>query len=346
MKIFSIYLPVVGIQFNFLFLILIGFCVGVIAGFFGEGGGWFVTPALNIFGIPIAYAIGTCLANIFGQSLGALKKHHKMGNIDWKLGFITVIVSIIGFESGSQVVMALEISGDAGIIIRWCYVVFLAGLGSFMFYDYFVLQKRAILDEDELNKPKRNKVAEKLYNVRIPPMISFPASQIKSVSIWVIIVIFLLTGFFSGLLGIGGGFIILPTLIYLIGLPTVMAVGTTLITVFFSSSYGCFIYAVNGRVEIVAAFILLIGASVGAQIGATAIKYIKGYGIRLIFAIMILFAGLAVITEQLFKITGKPYFQTIAEIVLLGTAMIITTIIIGKLIVESRKEKLISNNKV
>ena len=125
-----------------------------------------------------------------------------------------------------------------------------------------------------------------------------------------------------------------------------MAVGTTLITVFFSSSYGCFIYAVNGRVEIVAAFILLIGASVGAQIGATAIKYIKGYGIRLIFAIMILFAGLAVITEQLFKITGKSYFQTIAEIVLLGTAMIITTIIIGKLIVESRKEKLISTNKV
>jgi hypothetical protein len=348
MNIFSIYLPVVGIHFNLLYLILIGFCVGVIAGFFGEGGGWFVTPALNIFGFPISYAIGTCLANIFGQSIGALKKHHRMGNVDWKLGLITVIVSIIGFESGSQVVMALEKSGNAGMIIRWCYIVFLAGLGSFMFYDYFVLQKKQIQEEDysyNNDKPNRNKIAEKLYNIKIPPMISFPISQIESVSIWVIIIIFLFTGFFSGLLGIGGGFIILPTLIYLIGLPTAMAVGTTLITVFFSSSYGCFIYAINGRTEIVAAFVLLIGASVGAQIGASAIKYTKGYGIRLLFAIMIVFAGFAVITEQLFKITGKSYFQIIAEIVLLGTAMIIAIIIIGKLIIESKKEKLLSINK-
>ena len=112
MQIFNIYLPVVGIQFNVLLLLLIGFCVGVIAGFFGEGGGWFVTPALNVFGFPMAFAIGTCLANIFGQSIGALRKHHKMGNIDWKLGLISVIVSILGFETGSQVVLALEKTGN------------------------------------------------------------------------------------------------------------------------------------------------------------------------------------------------------------------------------------------
>ena len=94
MKIVSIYLPVIGIHFNVLLLILIGFCVGVIADFFGEGGGWFVTPALNILGFPMAYAIGTCLSNIFGQLLGATKRVQKMGNIDWKLGLISVIVSI------------------------------------------------------------------------------------------------------------------------------------------------------------------------------------------------------------------------------------------------------------
>ena len=346
MKIFSIYLPVVGIHFNILLLLLIGFCVGVIAGFFGEGGGWFVTPALNIFGFPMAYAIGTCLSNIFGQSLGALKKHHSMGNIDWKLGLISVIVSIFGFEGGSKVVLALEKSGNAGIIIRWCYVVFLTGLGGFMFYDYFVLQKKQrIVDNKDDGKtnsdlqPGRNKIAEKLYDIKIPPLISFPMSQIESVSLWIIITIFLFTGFFSGLLGIGGGFIIMPTLVYLIGLPTIMAVGTTLITVFFSSAYGCFIYAANGRVEIVAAIILLVGASIGAQIGATAVKYIKGYGIRLLFAIMILFAGLSVITEQFFKLSGRSFFQAISEIVLIGTALIITSIIVGKLILEARKER-------
>jgi uncharacterized membrane protein YfcA len=353
MKIFSIYLPVLGIHFNILILLLIGFCVGVIAGFFGEGGGWFVTPALNIFGFPIAFAIGTCLSNIFGQSLSAIKKHHKMGNVDWKLGFISVIFSIIGFEFGSQVVLALEKSGNAGVIIRWFYVVFLSGLGIFMFYDYFILQKRQIDDNKDKTdanskinlQPYRNKFTERLYNIKIPPMVSFPASQIDSVSLWVIIIIFLLTGSFSGLLGIGGGFIIMPTLIYLIGLPTIKAVGTTLITVLCSSAYGCFTYALNGRVELIAAIILLIGASIGAQIGATAIKYIKGYGIRLLFAIMIVFAGLAVITEQLFNLTQKSFYQILAEIILMGTAVIITTIIIGKLVIETKKEKFLYAKK-
>ena len=345
MKIFNIYLPVVGIHINFLLLILIGFCVGVIAGFFGEGGGWFVTPALNIFGFPMAFAIGTCLSNIFGQSIGAAKRHHKMGNIDWKLGLISVAISILGFEAGSMVVLGLEKTGSAGIIIRWFYVIFLLGLGSFIFYDYFVLQKKQITDvttdgsETVDPEPCRSKIAERLYEIKLPPMISFPASQIEAVSLWIIIGIFLFTGFISGLLGIGGGFIIMPTMIYLIGLPTIVAVGTTLITVLFSSAYGCFIYGIHGRVELIAALILLVGASIGVQVGATAIKYIKGYGIRLLFAIMIVFAAMSVITEQFYKLTENPFFQTIAEIILIGTAMTMTTIIISKLAIEFRKEK-------
>lgn len=343
---FNIYLPLEGIHINALILIVIGFCVGVIAGFFGEGGGWLVTPALNIFGFPIANAIGTCLTNIFGQSIGALKKHHKMGNIDWKLGFISVVISIVGFESGSETVLTLEKTGSAGIIIRWCYVFFLLGLSGFMFYDYFILQKKQNKSKTDTKnnsaaetQVNRSKIAEKLYSIKLPPMISFPVSQIESVSVWILIIIFLFTGFFSGLLGIGGGFIIMPTLVYLIGLPTVMAVGTTVITVLCSSGYGCFIYAINGRVELTAAFILIIGASAGAQIGATAIKYITGYGIRLLFAVMILCAGISVIFEQIFKITNGSEYQLFAEIVLMGTALIVSSLIIGRLVIETRKDK-------
>ena len=265
----------------------------------------------------MAYAIGTCLSNIFGQSLGAARRHHQMGNIDWKLGIISIIVSLIGFEIGSTVVLALEKSGNVGEIIRWFYVVFLSGLGSFMFYDYFVLQKKQNENIKESSsgtpvtsiEPVRSKLAEKLYNIKIPPMISFPASQITAVSIWIIIIVFLFTGFFSGLLGIGGGFIIMPTLIYLIGLPTIIAVGTSLITVLFSSAYGCFIYALHGRVELYAAFILLIGASIGAQVGSTAVRYVKGYGIRLLFAIMIIFAGFSVTLEQFYKLMKNSLFR-------------------------------------
>ena len=348
MDIFNIYLPVAGIEFNVLLLITIGFCVGILGGFFGVGGGWIVTPALNIFGFHMAFAIGTDLANIFGQSIGAVKKHQKMGNIDWKLGLISIITSIIGLEIGSEVIIALEKAGDVGIIVRWCYMLLLSSLGIYMLYDFFIVHPRQLKQiEEELKKNpgnnvkriERSKISEKLHKINLPPMISFPASEIDSVSIWIIFLIFLFTGFLSGFLGVGGGFIIMPALVYLIGLPTAVAVGTSLITVLFSGAYGCFTYAMKGRVEIIAAFIMLIGASIGAQIGSTAIKYVKGYGIRLLFSIMIVFAALSVATEQFYKLTMKQLFQTFAGIVLIGTALTMSVVIISKLVIESRKEK-------
>ncbi len=347
MDIFRIYLPVAGIHFNVLLLLLIGFCVGVIGGFFGVGGGWIITPALNIFGFHMAFAIGTGLSDIFGQSIGAIRKHQKMGNVDWKLGAFSIVTSLLGFEAGSRVVIALEKAGEVGPIIRWCYIVFLAGLGLFMFYDYFVLHERQLkrMKEKELanaSGTKRNTVhnglAEKLHNINLPPMISFPKSNVERVSFWVVIIVFLCTGFLSGILGIGGGFIILPTLVYLIGLPTIIAVGTSLITVLATAAFGCFTYALEGRVEVFAAVFMLLGASIGAQIGATAVKFIKGYGIRLLFAVMIIFTSFSVITEQFYKMTTKPFFKTISGIVLVGTALTMTIIIIAKLIIEFKKE--------
>jgi hypothetical protein len=338
MDIFNIYLPVAGIEFNILLLLAIGFCVGVLGGFFGVGGGWIVTPALNIFGFHMAYAIGTDLANIFGQSIGAVKKHQKMGNIDWKLGFISIAASIIGLELGSQVVLILEKEGDVGSIVRWCYLVLMFGLSILMFYDYYSLNPKKKKTEEAKPTKRRANLAERLHKINLPPMISLPASGIKSVSLWIVIFVFLFTGFLSGFLGVGGGFIRMPALVYLIGVPTVIAVGTDLMSVLFAGAYGCFTYALKGRVEFIAAFIMLIGASIGAQIGATAVKYIKGYGIRLLFAIMITLAGCSIALEQVYKITDIPIFQHIAGIVLMGTAALMTSIIIVRLIMESRKE--------
>ncbi len=347
MNVFSIYLPAAGIHFNALLLLLIGFCVGVIGGFFGVGGGWIITPALNIFGFHMAFAIGTGLSDIFGQSLGAIRKHNRMGNVDWKLGSFSIVASLIGFEAGSRIVMALERAGDVGTIVRWCYVVFLAGLGAFMFYDYFVLHGRQLeriekglteagTSADGTSGPAS--VAKKLHNIKLAPMISFPDSNIEKVSLWVIIAIFLGTGLLSGVLGIGGGFIILPALVYLIGVPTVIAVGTTLMTVLATAAFGCFSYALDGKVEMLAAVLMLLGASIGAQIGATAIKFIKGYGIRLLFAIMIVFTSFSVITEQFYKMTLESIFRVFSGIILVGTALAMTVTIISKLVTEFRKE--------
>ncbi len=347
MGLLDIHLPVAGIEFSAVLLILIGFCVGILGGFFGVGGGWMITPALNIFGFHMAFAIGTPLANIFGQSIGAVRKHHRMGNIDWKLGLISIVTSVLGVEIGSRVIIAMEKAGDVGMIVRWCYIGLLTILGIYMMYDYFVIHPRLMkLAEDEAVNGTRSaaatKLSDKLHRINIPPMISFPASGVEGVSLWVILLVFLLTGFLSGFMGVGGGFIILPVLVYLIGLPTTIAVGTSLVTVLFTAAYGCFTYALKGRVELVAAFIMLVGASIGAQIGATAVKFIKGYGIRLLFAIMIILAGFSVLTEQFYKATGKPVFQTFAGIVLMGTALAMTVLIIGRLALESSKEKSLS----
>ncbi len=347
MDIFNIYLPVAGIEFNVFLLVTIGFCVGVLGGFFGVGGGWIVTPALNIFGFHMAFAIGTDLSNIFGQTIGAVKKHQQMGNIDWKLGLISIITSIIGLEIGSEVIIALERAGEVGEVVRWCYMVMLFSLGCYMMYDYFVIQpKTQKRFDEEKNNPsdikirvERSNISEKLYKINLPPMVSFPASDIDRVSIWIIFIIFLFTGFLSGFMGVGGGFIIMPALVYLIGLPTAIAVGTSLITVLFSGAYGCFTYAMKGRVEIIAAVIMLLGASIGAQIGSTAVKYVKGYGIRLLFAIMIILAAFSVATEQFYKITNHPFFQTIAGIFLIGTAVTMSMVIISKVYIETGKQK-------
>ena len=134
---FNVYLPIAEMQFNALILVAIGFSVGVLGGFFGVGGAWVVTPALNIFGFPMAYAIGTDLAHIFGKSIVATAKHRKMGNVDMKLGLMSIVGSVIGVEIGAQNVMWLTKLGIAGPVVRYSYMFLLFGLGIYMLYDYF-----------------------------------------------------------------------------------------------------------------------------------------------------------------------------------------------------------------
>ncbi len=299
MGIFDIYLPIAGMHFNALMLIAIGFSVGVLGGFFGVGGAWVVTPALNAFGFPMAYAIGTDLAHIFGKSIVATAKHRKMGNVDMKLGLLSIVGSVIGVEIGARNVMWLSKIGLAGPVVRYTYMVMLFGLGIYMLYDYMTKDKRAAAQAAKMAAAARTGVAmEPKKGWQLPPMIHFPASGI-TISFWTVTGVFLFTGWLSGFLGVGGGLIRMPALIYLIGCPTAIAVGTDLFSVLFSGAYGCLTYGVKGRVEIIAAVLMLIGASIGAQIGVTAVKYIRGYGIRLLFAIMIILAGISVTLKQL-----------------------------------------------
>lgn len=296
LDIFNVYLPIAERDFNALILVAIGFSVGVLGGFFGVGGAWVVTPALNIFGFPMAYAIGTDLAHIFGKSIVATAKHRKMGNVDMKLGILSIIGSVIGVEAGAQTIVWLTGKGFAGPVVRYVYMLLLFGLGIYMLYDYATKDKRAAAKAAKAAAVGSVAAApRKAWN--LPPMVHFPASGI-TISFWTVMGVFFFTGYLSGFLGVGGGFIRMPALIYLIGCPTAIAVGTDLFSVVFSGAYGCWTYGIKGAVDIVAAIYMLVGASVGAQIGVTAVKYVRGYGIRLLFAIMIILAGVSVALKQ------------------------------------------------
>ena len=326
----NVYLPIAQMEFNAAILVSIGFAVGVLGGFFGVGGAWVVTPALNIFGFPMAFAIGTDLAHIFGKSIVATAKHRKMGNVDMKLGLLSIVGSVAGVELGAQVVMWLTAKGLAGPVVRYTYMVLLFGLGIYMLYDYFTKDKRAAAQAAKAASAAASGAApRKAWN--LPPMMHFPASGI-TISFWTVTGVFFFTGFLSGFLGVGGGFIRMPALIYLIGCPTAIAVGTDLFSVLFSGAYGCWTYGVKGAVDIMAAIYMLIGAAIGAQIGVTAVKYVRGYGIRLLFAIMILMAGTSVLLKQ-FEV---PVFD---KIVVMAGALGMCAIIIFKLIQGVKKEK-------
>jgi len=318
MDFFHIYLPIAGMEFNILILLAIGFCLGVMGGFFGMGGGWIVTPALNIFGFNMALAIGTDLLHIYGKSIVAVKKHAKLGNVDVALGLLVSLGMMVGVELGARIVMFLSAKGLAGPIIRYIYMGLLCFLGLYILYDYFSATKKREAVKVETKTTKAG-LAAKIQHVNIPPMIYLKASDVK-VSFWVLAIIGVLIGIMAGFMGVGGGFALVPAFIYLVGVPTAVAVGSSLLCCIISGAYGGFSYSMKGRVEVIAAIILLLGACIGAQIGASAIKYVRGYGIRLLYGIMLLLAAFSVFLRQM-------EMAKTAGVVVLGAALAISGII-------------------
>ena len=290
MEFWYVLMPISGVEIFWPGLIILGFGVGILGAFFGMGGAWMVTPGLNLLGFPMAFAIGTDIAHMAGKSLVSTLRHGKFGNVDYKLGIIMIFGTIVGFEVGAQMVMFFERLGNVTVVVRSIYVVLLAFIAWMVYYD---LYKR--IQKDKAIKAAGGEVsamstgvtwAATLHAIKIPPMVHLRTSGIYC-SFWLPVFVSFMTGWLAGILGIGGGLIRMPSLIYFVGCPTHVAVGTDLFEVMISGIYGAGSYTYKGRTELVAAVIMLIGAAIGAQIGAVATKYIKGYGIRIAFSICV-----------------------------------------------------------
>ncbi|SNS01336.1 hypothetical protein SAMN04488503_2346 [Humidesulfovibrio mexicanus] len=332
-------MPIAGVKIFWPGLIILGVGVGIIGGFFGMGGAWMVTPGLNILGFPMAFAIGTDIAHMAGKSLISTMRHGKFGNVDYKLGLIMLIGTVGGFEIGAQMIMWLERIGNVEKFVRYGYLILLAAIAWMVFHDINVKKRkeaamRAAGQEGEAIGVEWHK---KLHAIKIPPMIHFNEAGIYC-TMWLPVFVSFLTGWLAGILGIGGGLIRMPSLIYLVGCPTHVAVGTDLFEVAISGVYGAGTYTYKGRTELVAAVIMLVGASMGAQVGAVATKYIQGYGIRYAFGFAVVGCMASIILKLMAKGMGLPILDHMSTAVVLGVVSSLSLYIFVRFVQGCKKE--------
>jgi len=270
-------------------LIGIGFVVGLLGGFFGVGGSFLAGPALFGLGVPMNFVVGTDLAHIVGKSIVAARKHRTLGNIDLKLGVIMVIGTIAGVEAGAQIIERLKRAAHIDTVVGISFMVVLLGISGFMAIESWkTFQMRKAQPGSKKRSPKDDvsafsHIAKKIQQIGLPPHISLPVSGIDRISLWSIIGVGFVGGLFSGFLGGGAGYIRMPSMIYLLGIPTHIAVGTDLFEIIISAGYGTFTHSLKGNVDIMIALVMLTGAAIGAQIGATLTQYFAGARIRMAF---------------------------------------------------------------
>jgi hypothetical protein len=297
--------PISGVTINPFYLVGIGFLVGILGGFFGVGGGFIAGPMLFWTGMPTNFVVGTDLAHMTGKSIVAAKRHRALGHVDFKLGFVMVAGTVIGIEIGAQLIELLEAAGSVDLVVGTSYVIILLLISGFTAWES-IRALRMIRSErlDVKDVIAFEFVSRRMHSIKIWPMISFPQSGIASVSLWVVIGVGFVTGVLAGFLGVGGGFIRMPMLVYLIGVPTHVAVGTDLFEIIFSAGFGTLTHALKGNVDILIALVMGTGAAVGAQIGAVSTRFFAGPRIRLLFSVLPLIGAIMVLIRLLTESGG------------------------------------------
>jgi hypothetical protein len=286
------YFPISHADINPIYLVVVGFIIGILGGFFGVGGSFIAGPALRLMGVDWNYAVGTDLAHIVGKSIVAARHHRTLGNVDLKLGLIMALGTIAGAEGGAQLIQALKRSGNVNSVVSFVAIVVYVSISAFMLWE-----SRKTLQADKrtsqfgpvkgvASKKDRSAfspVTRSIQRMNIWPMISLPTSGIPKISLWIILLVAFVGGLFSGFLGGGAGYIRMPSMVYVLGIPTHLAVGTDLFEIVISASYGTITHAIKGNVDILIALVMHTGAVVGAQIGVVATQYFAGPKIRLAF---------------------------------------------------------------
>ncbi|WIV65678.1 sulfite exporter TauE/SafE family protein [Natrialbaceae archaeon AArc-T1-2] len=316
-----------GLSLLVLFVVF-GFMVGVLFGFFGMGGSFLITPTLLILGYPASVAIGSGLAFYFGTSVIAVMKHYDVGQVDYKLGAALFVVLSIGIELGSRLVFALEALGIAELVTGGAYIVLLAGIGLLFLRRAYALDDEDDADDgdEDVDDDEIPPIAQKIQSYRIPPMISLVSGG--RTSLWTVTGAGGGVGLVSGLIGVGGGFIRMPAIYYLIGTPLTAAVGTSLFAGLFSGAFGAFTYGMQGSVDLAVVGLLLVGSALGARIGSAATAIVEEDDVIVYFGIMMLLASVGIAISEAADWIGTDGLEIVSVLLLVGSSFFVALIIL------------------
>jgi len=305
----SVFLPVAGVSINAFLILGLGGLVGFLSGLFGVGGGFLLTPLLMMIGIPPAVAAASDSNQIVAASASGALGHYRLGNVDMKMGLVILAGGLAGGTIGVQAVKVLRQMGNFDFVIKAVYVLVLGLVGSAMFIESMSALRRAkgnVVAPKDIARTSAAAAAPTTGLTRffhsLPLQSEFAASGLRT-SMLFPFGIGLTVGFLAAIMGVGGGFIMVPAMIYIIGMPTVMAIGTDLFQIVLTSANVTLQQAMyNHTVDIVLALLLLCGSTLGAQVGVRMTKVLRGEQIRILLSAIVL----VVMIKLLFDLLTTP----------------------------------------
>jgi uncharacterized membrane protein YfcA len=278
----QIYLPIAEVSVNVFLLFGLGLIVGVLSGMFGVGGGFLLTPLLFFIGIPSAVAVATGADLIVASSFSGVLAHLKRRTVDLRMGLVLLVGGLIGAAIGVQLFAAMRQIGQVDLLVRLFYVVFLGIIGALMFVESLRAIRRIKRTGGAALRRKHNWVHA------LPLKVKFRTSGLY-ISVLPPIGIGLLVGILSAIMGVGGGFLMVPAMIYMLGMPTKVVVGTSLFQIIFVTGFTTLLHATTTRtVDLGLAVVLVLGGVIGAQIGTRLGTKLKAEQLRILLALLVL----------------------------------------------------------
>jgi hypothetical protein len=293
-----LYLPIAGNSVNVLLIFAMGGMVGILSGIFGVGGGFLMTPLLIMAGIPPTVAAASDSNQIVGASTSGTLAHYRLGNVDFKMGILLLIGGVVGGTLGVQIIKILRHLGNADFLIKVTYVLMLGFVGFYM----FVESLQALKKDKVVPVAKKESKYARLVN-QLPWQMNFDKSGIQ-LSILMPLVLGIFVGILAAIMGVGGGFIMVPVMVYLLRMPMHVVVGTSLFQILFTCINVTILQAyTNHTVDFILALILLLGSTLGAQFGAKISKRLKGDQLKIFLASLVLL----VMAKMLFDLLVTPH---------------------------------------